>query len=183
MDDEPTTKDQAIECVGQVVSQEEPPQTTSRATEQRAATPQESRALLTPMGSSGALGQYPKSEALYGLLEVGLRGSSMVLTHTMVHELESELREARLELRELRESFRKECLTSAVLSSQLDAERKMKILQNTLLTSGGLINAAGIKLLFDQQALLHASGVVLLAVGVILTVAGWLWPKGGEVKK
>ena len=106
----------------------------------------------------------------------------MILTHTMVHELESELREARQELRELRESFRKECLTSAVLRSQLDAERKMKILQNTLLTSGGLINAAGIKLLFDQQAL-HASGVVLLAVGVILTVAGWLWPKGGEVKK
>lgn len=162
---------------------EVPPTTVVVAVDQRIATPQETHTLLRPTPSLGALGQCSKSEAFYTLMEIGLRGGSMVLGHAIVRDIEIDLRETKVELKTLSERYHNECVRTAVLEGQLRSERKLKILQNVLITGGGLLNAMGIKLLFDQQQQLHSPALVFLAVGILLTVAGWLWPKGGEQKK
>lgn len=105
----------------------------------------------------------------------------MVLGTAIVRDMETDLRETKDELKTLSAKHHDECLRTAVLKGQLHSERRLKILQNVLITGGGLLNAMGIKLLFDQQQL-HSPAFVFLAVGMLLTVGGWLWPKGGETK-
>jgi len=162
------------------VALEAPPKTDVVAVEQNPVTPQETGTLLKRIGSPGALAEYPKSSAVRELYETGVRGGGMVLLFTMVHGIESELRETKAQLDSLRQLHQDECLKTARLEAQLASERKLKILQNVLLTGGGLLNTLAVKLLFDQQ---KPAGVMLLVLGFALLFTGWLWPKGGNSKR
>jgi hypothetical protein len=178
MQEHPTTGQAVMTANHSGQSDEAPPTTVAVAVDQRAATPQDARPLLQPMTSPSALAEYPKSLALYELSEVGLRGTSMVLLRTMVLEMEASLRESRAELKTLHEMYNGEHLRTAVLEGQLRSDRKLKILQNVLITVGGLVNTVSVKLLFDKQ---QSSGLFFLVVGTALVLSGWLWSKvGGE---
>ncbi len=160
---------------------EAPPPTVALAVEQRVATSQETGSLLKPMNTPGALGHYSASQVLYEMDTVN-RGS-MLLLRSIVINAESKLGDAEQELKTLREQYHNKCLEAAVMSTQLREMQKIKILQNVLITVGGLLDAAAIKLLFEKQQWIQLFGVGLLVLGVVLTFAGWLWPKGLEAKK
>jgi hypothetical protein len=159
---------------------EVPPKTDVVAVAQGPATPQETRAFIKRMDAPGAFAEYPKSSAVRELYESGVRGGGMVLLFSIVHGMESELRDTKRELETLRQSYHEECLKNARLESQLASERKLKTLQNIFLIGGGLLNTLAIKLYFDKQ---EPVGLVLLVLGLAFIFTGLLWSKGGNPKK
>jgi hypothetical protein len=136
-------------------------------------------------GGQGALRPFPvsPSEALEEIEVSGVRGNSMTLLRTMVSMLEAGLKEARERIVVLEgkiESTLKEYnerdKAVAVLERELENVGKLKLLQSVLLTVGGIINGIGVKYLMDGKAL----GLIALAVGCLLLIAGWLWPLGAK---
>lgn len=129
----------------------------------------------------GGVGQYPVAGAIKELVEAGVRGQAgMVLLYTLIKRLEEDLKNAREETKDAvrdldkwRTDYYSESRTSAVLKAQVKAAGRMKILQNALLTIGGLTTGIAIRFLVQQF-----SGAALAAAmcGGLLLVAGWLWP-------
>lgn len=161
-------------------SLEAPPKTDAVAIAQNSATLQETGALIKRMDAPGAFAEYPKSSAVRELYETGVRGGGMVLLFSIVHGMESELRETKKELERLRQSYHEECLKATRLEAQLSSERKLKTLQNIFLIAGGLLNTLAIKLYFDKQ---ESVGLILLVLGLALIFTGLLWSRGVDSKK
>jgi hypothetical protein len=156
-----------------------PPDFSVAAQEQKSPTAQEAKLVLRYTGVSGAIGQYPTTEALRALSDTGIRGSAMFLLLPIVHNLECQLEAATKELKELREMYHQECIKTSKLEQELEGAKKLKVLQNVLLTGGGILNTVGVKLILDQQ---HVPAALLITVGVLLLFAGWLWSFGGKKK-
>ena len=157
---------------------ENPPAVQILAIDQVVSTPPDSSAIKQMM-KSGGLTEHHLSQALLDLKETGIRGNAMPFPLTIVLNLEMRLRRAEESLEYWRSLCEKERLKSAVLETQLAAERKVKILQNVFLTVGGLLNTLGVKLIYDKQT---PTGLAMLGLGIALQIAGWLWPRGGSNK-
>lgn len=162
---------------GSELSVEAPPTPVVVAVEQKVTSASEATTYIAAPKSRGSLGECPKSEALEQLQEIGIRGSGMVLLRSMVLDLESRYNKTETALQISQEKLQSERLSNAVLTAKLEAERRMKVLQNVFFTAGGLLNAVAVKLIFDNQ---QPVGLTLLAVGIALIFAGWLWPKGAN---
>jgi hypothetical protein len=168
------------------VESELPPDVVPSAGEQAVPTPQQVHSLTKIHGRGGLL-QTPKSQALLELEETGIRGGGMVLLRAIVLGLEDDLRreriassEAKLESDSWREKFFSEKEKAAVLQTQIDALTRMKILQNVLLSVGGIFGGLGVKLLVDDKTGL---GAIFLVTGAVFLFTGWLWPTGFSKKE
>ena len=117
---------------------------------------------------------------MWQFYEKGVRDGEKILLFSVVHGIESELRETKDELNTLRKLYHEERLKTTSLEGQLSAERKLKILQNLFLIIGGLLNTLAIKLYYDKQ---ESVGLMLLVLGLAMIFAGLLCPKGGNSSK
>jgi hypothetical protein len=157
-----------------------PPKVENVITAPNADTSQEANALVKFASSPGTFAEYPKTSAVWQFYEKGIRDGERILLFSVVHGIESDLRETKDELNSLRKLYHEECLKTARLEGQLSAERKLKILQSLFIIIGGLLNTLAIKLYYDQQ---KPVGVILFILGLGMIFAGLLWPKGGNSKK
>jgi len=159
---------------------EAPPKIDSLAIAQSLTAPQETNSLVKFVNNPGTFAEFPKTSAVWQFYEKGVRDGEKILLFSVVHGIESELRETKDELNTLRKLYHEERLKTTSLEGQLSAERKLKILQNLFLIIGGLLNTLAIKLYYDKQ---ESVGLMLLVLGLAMIFAGLLWPKGGNSSK
>lgn len=154
---------------------------------QSASSVEESKQIIKSK-SIGGLSPYPFSDALRDISELGVRGQSgMVLLYAVIKRLESDLDEAREERKkshdeaqDWRSKYHAASVENAVLRERLGGEERIKLLQNILITLGGIVLGVAIPNLNGQSFGLAFSSVLL---GLLLLVGGWLWPlrrKGGK---
>jgi hypothetical protein len=137
---------------------------------------------LTRLSGSGEIVQSPKSQAVLDLEGTGIRGGGMILLRAIVMGLEEDLRRARAETNGAEEeldTWKTNCFSerekSAVLRERIRALARVKLLQNILLSIGGVLSGLGARLLLESKAGL---GALLLVVAAVFLFAGWLWPTG-----
>jgi hypothetical protein len=165
------------------VAKEPPPATPTIAIEQRESDPRDAK-LFRPQYSAGGLAEFPKSQALEELQDVGIRGGGMILLRTMVLDLEGRLKIAEDARDQWREQYEKEHVRAEILEIQLAESRKTKILQNVMITAGGILNSFAVNLIADKQNTnVIAAGGLLFAIGITLILAGWILPFSGKRKK
>jgi hypothetical protein len=139
--------------------------------------------VLTPVEVVGGIGQYPVTSALKELVDAGVRGQSgMVLLYTLIQKLESDLKETRDEVKELRneaEKWKTDYYTvkqeKAVLDGQLTELKRHRTLQNIIITLGGIVEGVAVPYLISQPT---GASVAVALLGLILLMLGWI--RGGN---
>lgn len=157
---------------------EPPPAIQASAIEQVESNPDESRKLLK-IPRNGGFSESTVSQILFELQAGTLRGPSITFLGTIFAQIEERAKQAEAEISKLRKLYENERVRVAVLETQLDNERKRKVLQNVLLTSGGVLCSVAVKLYFDKQ---NSAANVVIAIALILYLGGWLWPHGAKKK-
>jgi hypothetical protein len=157
------------------ISPESAPQ--SPATQQTPAGVEEVRT-LAQVEVVGGIGQYPVTNALRDLIDAGVRGQSgMVLLYTLIQKLESDLKESRDEIKELRQEVDKwrtdyyaTKQNNAVFVEQLSDLKKTRKLQNIMITLGGIVIGVATPYLITQRT---GASIAAALLGFVLLVVGW----------
>jgi hypothetical protein len=160
-----------------------PPKIDATASNQTLVTPAQAEA-LTRHDGIGGIAQFQNTEALIEIGEAGLKGPSLVLIRAIVGKMESDLRreQAKNEALEAdrdnwKDKFYLGKETVSVLEERIRGLTKMKLLQNVLLSAGGVFVGLGAKLLLDQK---QNSGLLFISFGLVFLFTGWLWPVGAK---
>jgi hypothetical protein len=121
------------------------------------------------------------SDTIRNLSESGVRGSAgIAILHTCVSMIESnsnriqeERNKAKLESTEWRDKYHAEEIKCARLSERLKSAGRMKVIQNILLSWGGIMGGLSLKYIIDGN---NNWAIYVLIISIILLFAGWLWP-------
>lgn len=129
----------------------------------------------------GEISQYPLTVAVKAISDFGIKGqSAMVLLLASASRLETDLLHERNETQRLRDHAQairdeyhevKEQL--AVANERLLSTRRIRTLQNVLLTLGGLCLATGARMILQEFT---GTSFLFALFGVLLLLFGWLWP-------
>ena len=123
--------------------------------------------------------QYPLTDTIRNLADSGVRSNAgLMLLVQSVQRLERDINEARKELNQKDEELKK--MTSSyyemkeensVLKEKISSYKERHILQNVLITLGGLILGLSTPEFLDEQ---NTWSLIASLIGAIMLVFGWL---------
>lgn len=162
------------------------PEETGGSPEQRAASREESRALVQVLEGESETSPKLLSERIGSLGQAGIRSQAgFVLLEGAIANLENEKNQLRIE-RDIaiqkadsyRERYHEEKERAAVLRSERDAAKTQIKLRQILLTTGALIAGYGLRSIGEDHSPPWAWPSVI--VGGLLLLGGWLLPDSSK---
>lgn len=157
-----------------------PPEPETSGTDKTQLTSSSSQFPLVVRGSAaGAISNYPLTDAIKEISEGGVRGQAgMMLLYASTQRLESDLlqmrherNEASADAKKWKENYHNEKEKCAVQKEKLHNLSKTKILQQILITSGGIIAGFGASKITTSQSIWP---IISLIFGLCLLLLGWI---------